>query len=66
MVHYLCLNSWVGRQEIPVEILDETPSRYRIRLLHDCKLPGRNRYGSMGDIVLVPKYAIREENKNAR
>jgi hypothetical protein len=55
----LCLNGWAGREEYPVEIVGETPTRYRVRLLMDVRLPG-NRPARYGDIVLAPKYAIRE------
>lgn len=53
----LCLNSWAGRIEHPVEVIKETPRRYKIRLLEDALLPsGRKRAGSE---VYVPKCAIR-------
>lgn len=55
----LCLNSWAGRVERPVEIIKETPKRYKIKLLEDTLLPsGRQRAGAE---VYVPKYAIRPQ-----
>ena len=56
--HWLCMNGWEGFTKEPVEIVGETPKRYRVKLLKDCRLPGRNRRGERGDIVLVPKYAV--------
>ena len=55
----LALDSWAGRTEHPVEIVGETPKRYRVRILEDwLGLPSR-RVASRGDVVLVPKYAVR-------
>jgi len=53
------MDGWAGRTRHPVEVIGETPTRYRVRLLEDMRLPGRWRYGKAGDIILVPKYAIR-------
>jgi len=53
------LDGWAGRTHWPVEVVGETPTRYRVRLLQDTRLPGRWREGHAGDVVLVPKYAIR-------
>ena len=54
---YLHLDTWAGRIREPVELIGETPKRYRIRLLSDIRLPSR-RQGRAGDEVLVPKYSI--------
>ncbi len=56
---FLCINSWAGRREYSVVIIDETPKKYKIRLVVDTKLPGRNRYGNAGEIILVPKTAVK-------
>jgi hypothetical protein len=42
----LVLDGWAGRERIPVEIVGETPKRYRVRLL-------------AAALVLVPRYAVR-------
>lgn len=55
----LCLNSWAGRTETPVEIIDETPKRFRIRASQRTKLAGRDRWLEVGQTALVPKYAVR-------
>ena len=55
----LCLNGWEGRTETPVEIVGETPKRYRIRANKRIKLAGRNRWLEIGQTALVPKYAVR-------
>lgn len=54
----LCLDGWAGRREIPVTITGETPKYYRVILGRDCALPSR-RWGKAGDLVLIPKYAVR-------
>ena len=61
MATYLCTNSYAGYREIPVEVIGRTPKRYRIKLLKDCRLPGSNRAGKEGQIILVPQLAIRIE-----
>lgn len=61
MTHYLCMDGWAGFHKEPVEIVGETPKRYRVRLLADCRLPGRLRFGKKGDVVLVPKYAVTDK-----
>lgn len=43
---------------ILVEIVSETPKRYRVKLLDNGRLPGRCRYGNTGDVILVPKSAV--------
>ena len=66
---YLCLDSWAGRTETLVEIVAETPKRYRIRALSKTKLAGRYRWLEEGQITLVPKYAVRiieDENEDLR
>jgi len=55
----LCMDGWAGRIEVPITIVGETKTRYRVILGRDCRLPGRWRYGTAGETVLVPKYAIR-------
>ncbi len=57
---YLCLNDWAGFHKHPVEIVRETPKRYQVRLLEDMRLPSR-RWGQKGQLVMVPKYAIKRE-----
>lgn len=54
----LLLDGWAGRERVPVEIVGETPKRYRVRLLAECRLPSRRR-GKAGDVVLVPRYAVK-------
>ena len=34
------LDSWAGRQEVPCEILKQTPHRFRVRVGKDCLWPG--------------------------
>lgn len=59
----LCSESWSGRSEEKVEIIGETPKRYRIRADRRIKLAGRDRWLEVGDDVLVPKTAVRIEEK---
>jgi len=58
MTAVLVLDSWAGRERIPVEIVGETPKRYRVKLLAACLLPSRRRVEA-GAVVLVPRYAVR-------
>lgn len=57
----LCCNSWAGYSEHPVELVGETPKRYRIRAINRTKLGGRCRWLARGEIALVPKRAVRVE-----
>lgn len=58
---YLMLDGWAGRREHKVEVIGETPKRYRIRAVERTKLAGRCRWLYAGETALVPKYAIRLE-----
>ena len=53
---YLLLDGWAGRRRIPVEVLSETPARYRVRL-EQAALVGR-RHCEAGAVVLAPKHAV--------
>src|SRR5271166_570107 len=55
----ICVNNWAGRRELPCEVLRETETRYVCRMLSEGLLP-RGRVDA-GDIVEVPKYAVRIE-----
>ena len=55
---WLCMDGWSGRSQTPVEIIGETPKRFRIKLLRKTRLPGRFRFGNVGDVILVPRTAI--------
>lgn len=57
----LLLDGWEGRTETPVEVIGETPKKYRIRAIQRTKLGGRYRWIDVGDTALVPKYAVRLE-----
>lgn len=57
---WLCLNSYGGRSQQVIEIIDETPKRFRIRALSRTRLAGRLRWLKAGETALVPKSAIRE------
>ena len=51
-------NGWAGRRRSRVEIIGETPKRYRIRAITRTKLAGRDRWLENGDVALVPKWAV--------
>jgi len=53
----ICVDGWAGRREYPVEIVGETPKRYRVKVLSDARLPRGIRHA--GDVVLVPKTSVR-------
>ncbi len=60
MTDYLRLDGWAGRENVPVEVVGETRTKYRVRLLRDANLPSR-RQCKAGDVVAVPKYAVKRE-----
>lgn len=53
----LGVNSWAGLIWTKVEIVGETPKRFRVRMLKETKIPGS--VLQAGDEALVPKTAIR-------
>jgi hypothetical protein len=61
----LLIDGWAGRTAQPVIIEGETPKRYRVRAIADeLWLPSRGngvRKILRSGTVLVPKYAVREE-----
>lgn len=54
----LHLDGWAGRHKQEVEVIGETPKRYRIRAIRETKLAGRSRYLRSGETALVPKAAL--------
>ena len=56
----LALETWAGRRYYPCEILSQTPTKYRVKLLakDGVTLPGK-RYAGYGQIVTVPKRRLR-------
>lgn len=61
----LALHGWHGRVEVSVRVLYATPTKYRVRLLADALLPGGRRRKN-GDVVLVPRTAVRLDDERAR
>lgn len=61
MATVLVINSWAGRREIPIEILGETRTKFRVKLLADALIPVR-RHRVAGDVLLVPKHAVRRDD----
>jgi len=53
----LSLESWAGTLRKRVEIIGETPRRYRIRVVDGYRVRGRRSF-SPGDVTLVPRWAI--------
>ena len=62
MTAVLVLDSWAGRERIPVEVVGETRTRYRVRLMQNCRLPGR-KWHDAGEVILVPKYAVKQQQE---
>jgi hypothetical protein len=58
----LLLTGWHGVSRHPVEVIGETPKRYRIRAEKLTRLAGRHRYLEPGKTALVPKAAIKFES----
>ena len=62
----LHMDGWAGRRNYPVEVLSETPKRYRIKLLMGSFRQG-HRKRRCGDVFLVPKHAVTvDENRPMR
>lgn len=55
------MNGWAGYSETPCIVVGSTPKRYRVKLTRRCRLPGRGRWGHAGEVVLMPKAAVRLE-----
>jgi len=55
----MAINSWAGLVYHRCKVLGETKTKYRVRLLDDTLLPG-GRHQKAGDVVLVPKHAVRD------
>jgi hypothetical protein len=55
------IQGWAGRSEVPVTIVGETNTRWRVRLdgNEPQMLAGRNVWRQPGEIFLVPKTAVR-------
>lgn len=60
-IGYLGLSGWAGDRWRKVEVVGETPKKYRIRAIEKTKLAGRSRWLEAGQTALVPKYAVRIE-----
>jgi hypothetical protein len=52
----IATNSWSRIEHHPCEVIDETKTRYRVRMLQRSKLPSG--WKSEGQVILVPKYAV--------
>lgn len=64
----LVLNTYAGRREHPIEVVGETPKKYRVKILDEKSfpLPGK-KTANPGEVVLVPKDAVTFPNqKNQR
>jgi len=57
MSAYAVVDGWAGWIRIPCEILGETATKYRVRLLKDAVIPP-HRHIAAGDVILVPKHAV--------
>jgi len=63
----LVLDTWAGRRYYVVELVGQTPKKWRVRVLTPggVMLPGR-RYVNCGETVLVPKHAVVDLPKDTR
>jgi hypothetical protein len=66
MTGVVCLQSWAGYSEHPVEIIGETRTKYRVRALESFKLPGRWIHKDGVDLVPKPAVKIVEEGNHAQ
>jgi hypothetical protein len=58
---FILLQGYAGLTKRRVQIVGETPKRYRIRALERTRLAGRHRYIESGAEALVPKHAVVKE-----
>ena len=56
---FLLMDRWGGRTETLIEIIGETPKRYRIKAITRTKVGGRYRWLEPGETRLVPKTAVK-------
>jgi hypothetical protein len=54
----ITLNGWQGLTTQEVEVVGQTPQRYRIRAITRTRLAGRLRYLEAGHTVLVPRKVV--------
>lgn len=52
MIGYIHFESWAGHTKHKVEILKETPKRFKVKLLEDCI--GHK----TGEVIYAPKYTV--------
>ena len=55
----LLTNSYYGRREIPVTVIDKTNKSYHCELIADAMLPGRNNFRKKGYKFYAPKEFVR-------
>lgn len=58
---WLNLSGWAGRTSKLVEVVGETPQRFRIRAIEKTRLSGRLRWLEPGETTLVPRHSITDE-----
>ncbi|SMC08043.1 hypothetical protein SAMN00768000_3613 [Sulfobacillus thermosulfidooxidans DSM 9293] len=61
---WLGLQSWAGLRWFAVTVIGETPTRYRVQCNESFRLPG-GRWKQLGDVITVPKQAIRFASPDA-
>ncbi len=54
-----CFDERAGFHAVPVIVIGETPTRYRIEAIRPMRLAGRNRSLAAGETALVPRTAVR-------
>lgn len=57
---WLTLDGWAGRTRQAVELIGQTPTRWRIRAIQRTRLAGRRRALEPGQTALVPRRALRD------
>ena len=55
---YIFLQGYHGSTKQRVQIVGQTPKKWRIRALEFTKLAGRSRWIKEGEEALVPKHAV--------
>lgn len=55
---FLWLDTWAGRSHTPIDVIGQTPTRWRIRARQRTQLAGRGRWLEAGDVAIVPRHVV--------
>lgn len=59
----VCVDGWAGRREHACLVIGETRTKYRVEMRCSAQLPGRLGFVVEGATAMVPKTAVRFEER---